>query len=169
MNARAGMGVLLASIIAALVACTSPTTSVNELPVTVDLAVGNRVSLVDRGITLRFDGVVTDNRCPMGALCIVAGQAVLSFSLTGPRVPPVTRRPIKWVGRHPVQRPLRSSRSPSPARRSVMRISAKTRSAVHSVSTSGVLVTTISCASAARRSILSMPTPKLAMILARIG
>ena len=87
MNARAGMGVLLASIIAALVACTSPTTSVNELPVTVDLAVGNRVSLVDRGITLRFDGVVTDNRCPMGALCIVAGQAVLSFSLTGPNAP----------------------------------------------------------------------------------
>lgn len=81
------MGVLLASSIAALVACTSPTTSVNELPVTVDLAVGNRVSLVDQGITLRFDGVVTDSRCPMGAFCTVAGQAVLSFSLTGPKAP----------------------------------------------------------------------------------
>ena len=77
----------LAAGAATAIACTSPTTSVNELPVTVELAAGNRVSLVDLGITLRFNSVVTDSRCPMGVFCIVAGQAVLSFSLTGANAP----------------------------------------------------------------------------------
>lgn len=87
MKRSAGAGALVAAVSAVIVACGSPTTSVNELPVLVDLAAGNRVSLVDQGITLRFDSVVTDSRCPMGALCIVAGQAVLSFALTGPNAP----------------------------------------------------------------------------------
>jgi hypothetical protein len=87
MKPSAGAGVLVAAVAAVIVACSSPTTSVNDLPVLVDLAAGNRVSLVDRGITLRFDSVVTDSRCPMGALCIWAGQAILSFTLTGPNAP----------------------------------------------------------------------------------
>lgn len=84
---RACLRVLLAWSLAAAAGCTSSSTNANELPVTVNLASGNRVSLVKQGITLQFDSVVTESRCPMGALCIVAGQAVLSFSLTGPNAP----------------------------------------------------------------------------------
>ena len=87
MKLPAGAGALVAVVAAVVVACSSPTMSVNELPVTVDLGAGNRVSLVHQGITLRFDSVVTDSRCPMGAFCIQAGQAILSFSLTGPNAP----------------------------------------------------------------------------------
>ncbi len=67
-------------------ACNSPV-GVNELPTIVSLAVGNRVSLAPQGVTLQFDSVVTDSRCPLGVLCIVSGQAVLSFSLTGRNAP----------------------------------------------------------------------------------
>ena len=38
-----------------------------------------------------------------------------------PRVAPETLVPIRWVGRQPVQRPSRNSRSPSPALRATMR------------------------------------------------
>jgi hypothetical protein len=87
MRSFSGGAALLAAVAAGAVACSSLTNSVNELPVVVDLAAGNRISLVDQRITLRFDSVVTDSRCPMGALCIQAGQAILSFSLTGPNAP----------------------------------------------------------------------------------
>jgi hypothetical protein len=87
MKRPAGAGALVAAAAAILTVCSSPTTSANELPVIVDLAAGNRVSLVGQGVTLRFDSVVTDSRCPMGAFCIWAGQAILSFTLTGPNAP----------------------------------------------------------------------------------
>ena len=76
----------LAFLVALGSGCTSPT-GVNELPTSIELAAGNRVELVGQGITLQFDSVVTDSRCPLGVLCIVAGQAVLSFSLSGPNAP----------------------------------------------------------------------------------
>lgn len=81
---------VLAFVVALGTACNSPT-GVDELPTTVSLSVGNSVSLVQQGVTLRFDSVVTDNRCPMGVFCIVAGQAILSFSLTGTNAPPSGR------------------------------------------------------------------------------
>ncbi len=87
MKTPSGGAALVAAIAAGTVACSSPTTSGNELPIIVDLAAGNRVSLVSQRITLRFDSVVTDSRCPMGAFCIQAGQAILSFALTGPNAP----------------------------------------------------------------------------------
>jgi hypothetical protein len=67
--------------------------------------------------------------------------------------------PIRWVGRQPVQRPSRSSRSPSPARRATISISVIAMSAVHSDSTSGVLVTTMPRDFAASVSIWAKPTP----------
>lgn len=91
MTPRIGLGILLASGCAAVAACTTSPTSANTLPVTVDLASGNRVALVPQGVTLQFDSVVSDSRCPVGAFCILAGQVVLSFSLTGPNAPAAGR------------------------------------------------------------------------------
>ena len=68
---------------------------------------------------------------------------------TMPSVLPVTSAPIMWVGRHPVQRPARTSRSPSPARRAAISSRVIAVSAVVSVSTRGVLVTTIPALAAA--------------------
>ena len=64
----------------------------------------------------------------------------------------------------PFHPPARTSRSPSPTRRAMPRISAHVNSATASVSTSGVLVTTIRRARAAGTSILSYPTAMFATI-----
>ena len=58
-----------------------------------------------------------------------------------PKVFPLTWVPSMWVGRHPVQAPPRTCRSPSPARRPTMSSSVMAMSAVASVSTSGVFET----------------------------
>src|SRR5665213_3580045 len=71
-----------------------------------------------------------------------------------PSVLPCTCVASMCIGRQPVHLPLRNSRSPSPARRAVASISVSARSAVSSVSTSGVFVTTTSFAFAATTSML---------------
>src|SRR5438034_7272072 len=71
---------------------------------------------------------------------------------TSPSVFPETLVPSRCVGRQPVQAPARTCRSPSPARRATISINMKASSAVSSVSTSGVLVTTTPRVRAAARS-----------------
>ena len=71
-----------------------------------------------------------------------------------PSVLPCTCVASMCVGRQPVHFPPRTSRSPSPARRAVASISVSARSAVSSVSTSGVFVTTTPFAFAAATSML---------------
>ena len=61
---------------------------------------------------------------------------------TMPSVAPATARPSSCVGPHTVHPPLRTRRSPSPRRRAAASSRAKARSAVASVSTPGVLVST---------------------------
>ena len=78
---------------------------------------------------------------------------------TRPRVLPVTRVPIMWVGRHPVHARPRTCRSPSPMRRAAARSRTMAMSAVQSVNTSGVLLTAMPRAPAASRSTCSKPTP----------
>ena len=58
-----------------------------------------------------------------------------------PTVRPETCIPNIWVGCQPVHWPERSKRSPSPARRAVIKISIRAMSAVASVTAPGVLVT----------------------------
>ena len=60
---------------------------------------------------------------------------------TMPSTLPASSRPSSWVGVQPRQRPVRTSASPSKARRAAPSRHSMARSAVASVSTSGVLVT----------------------------
>jgi hypothetical protein len=78
------------------------------------------------------------------------------------RLPP-SRRPSIEVGPQPLQPPPRISRSPSASRRETARISAIVMSAVSSVSTPGVLVTTMPRCCAAAKSTWSMPAPNEAI------
>jgi hypothetical protein len=83
------MRLLLLLITAGLVAtcCNGSVTTVNELPATVRLAIGEEVRVRSPELRLRFDRVLQDSRCPMGALCIVAGSATLKLRVTGPGAP----------------------------------------------------------------------------------
>ena len=78
---------------------------------------------------------------------------------TMPRRLPYTRWPSIQVGDHPVHVPVRMILSPSAMRRGTARMSAMVMSAVSSVNTSGVLVTTIPLPWAASRSMWSTPVP----------
>jgi hypothetical protein len=44
-----------------------------------DLKVGETVTVEDQLLTLTFNGVTSDSRCPLGVLCIQAGDAVVSI------------------------------------------------------------------------------------------
>jgi hypothetical protein len=46
------------------------------------LANGQGAQTVDKGLTIHFDKVSGDNRCPAGANCIWAGSAKVDFTLT---------------------------------------------------------------------------------------
>ena len=84
---------------------------------------------------------------------------------SNPSVRPRSSIPSNSSGCHPVQLPLLTSSVPSTTRRAQARIRAQARSAVASVSTSGVLVTAMPRISAATTSTLSCPTAQFAMIL----
>jgi hypothetical protein len=66
-----------------LVACLNNPTQPNQLPLgqAFDLRVGASAALRG-GLTISFDGVQSDSRCPMDALCVWAGDAVVVVSLS---------------------------------------------------------------------------------------
>ena len=76
---------------------------------------------------------------------------------TMPKTLPFRSRPRSRSGAHPANLPVRTIRSPSTTRRARASRRAIVRSAVASVSTLGVWVTTIPCAAAAARSIWFTP------------
>ena len=76
-----------------------------------------------------------------------------------PSVLPVTLVPIMWVGDQLAHWPARNCRSPSPARRATESSRLMAMSAVQSVSTPGVLVTTMPRWRAASVSMWLKPTP----------
>src|SRR5262245_14629044 len=82
---------------------------------------------------------------------------------TTPKVAPLSSRPRKAPGSVPAQRPDRRSASASAVRRAAARVRLSASSAVALVSTSGVFVTTTPRRRQSSRSMLSYPTPKLAM------
>lgn len=51
------------------------------VPGTATMRIGQQVHLGNGVWTLTFNAVTSDSRCPMGALCIVAGEAVLDLTL----------------------------------------------------------------------------------------
>ena len=115
------------------------------------------------------DGDHASTRIPKPRRARSATARPMRPNPTMPSVLPATRVPSSCVGRHPLQLPARTMRSPSPARRAVASRSVIARSAVSSVRTSGVLVTTMPAARAAPRSMCPKPAPKFARIRARRG
>ena len=83
-----------------------------------------------------------------------------------PKVLPVTCVPLRCVGLHPAHLPALNSLSPSLVLLAALSSKVIAISAVQSVRTSGVFVTTKFSFFAASRSIWLNPTPKLAIILA---
>ena len=68
-----------------IVACSgSPTQSDRVQPnQPFELAVGDTAVVTD-GLRIRFDVVRSDSRCPMDALCVRAGEAVVGVTLSMP-------------------------------------------------------------------------------------
>ncbi len=55
-----------------------------------DLRIGQTAVAAD-GLRVTFDAVRADSRCPMDALCIRAGEAVIAVTLAAPGEPSATR------------------------------------------------------------------------------
>lgn len=55
-----------------------------------DLKAGHSASL-DKSVTLTFDRVTSDSRCPINAVCLVAGEAVVVLKLSQRAGTPVDR------------------------------------------------------------------------------
>ncbi|MGE0040995.1 MAG: hypothetical protein AB7H88_16330 [Vicinamibacterales bacterium] len=60
----------------------SPTSPSPSLPALVTLAPGASQQVAGTGLTLRFDRVQSDSRCPSDALCIQQGDAAVVLSLS---------------------------------------------------------------------------------------
>lgn len=55
---------------------------------TVTVAVGESVRVPEGGAWLRFDRVSADSRCPLDALCIQGGDAIVQVTVSGAFEPP---------------------------------------------------------------------------------
>jgi hypothetical protein len=77
---RSGLVVGLAVVLAG--ACSSVNGPSRSVPLNreFDLRVGETVAIEDQLLVLTFDGVTADSRCPLGVLCIRAGDAALAFT-----------------------------------------------------------------------------------------
>ena len=49
-----------------------------------DISVGQEVQIQGTGLTVRFNGVSDDSRCPADVQCVWAGNAVVRLSLSSP-------------------------------------------------------------------------------------
>ena len=74
--------VTLALVLAAL-GCTGNPTQPDGVPLgrPFELRAGSS-ALLDDGLRMRFDSVRSDSRCPMDALCVWVGDAVVALSLS---------------------------------------------------------------------------------------
>lgn len=79
----------LATIFVCLLAATaaacdeSPTGPTVSVDARFTLAPGETASVQGHGISLRFEGVTGDSRCPAGVLCITGGDAVVKVVASG--------------------------------------------------------------------------------------
>ena len=83
---------LIAVTVAAIIgaACWNPTAPDAAAGAPFDVKVGSTATL-DDGLRIRFDSVRADSRCPMDALCIRAGEAIIAVSMTTSKGSPETR------------------------------------------------------------------------------
>jgi hypothetical protein len=77
----------LATMLLCLLAVTacdeSPTGPTVSLDARFTLAPGETAAVQGRGVTLRFEGVTGDSRCPGDAVCITGGDAIVKVTASG--------------------------------------------------------------------------------------
>lgn len=73
------MAALALSVAGACSSVSGPSRSV-PLDREFDIRVGETVAVADQLLVLTFEGVTADSRCPLGVLCIRAGDAALAFT-----------------------------------------------------------------------------------------
>lgn len=84
--------ILAAAGVIAFVACTGmgtttgtsapPNSTVVVVDSDFDLPVGHSARVDGTSFTIMFNGVTADSRCPLGVMCIQAGNATLSLTVT---------------------------------------------------------------------------------------
>ena len=86
------MRLLTVLLVLASVACSGSPTQPDRVRSNqpFELAVGD-TAVVNDGLRLRFDAVRSDSRCPMDALCVRAGEAVVGVTLSMPGEAPAGR------------------------------------------------------------------------------
>lgn len=79
------MRVLAAFVLASMVACNGTPTQPDRVQggQPFDLRVGDSALTTD-DLRVRFDTVRSDSRCPLDALCVRAGEAVIALTLSTP-------------------------------------------------------------------------------------
>lgn len=85
---RRALLLVCALVLAGCFKAGSPLSPTVPLEAPFDLKVGAS-AVVPGGLTLRFDAVTSDSRCPLNALCVQAGEAVVAMTLAGPSGAPV--------------------------------------------------------------------------------
>jgi hypothetical protein len=68
----------------------TPTQPTASLGTPFDLKVG-QTAVLEGGLTIRFDAVPADSRCPMDAICVWAGEARVAMTLSARSAPRVQR------------------------------------------------------------------------------
>ncbi len=85
------------------IACSSDGIGSVAVPGAVTLKVGTGATIQGTPWTVRFDSVVSDSRCPLGVLCIQAGEALLALHLDNPAADPPRRdNPYFTLGATPI-------------------------------------------------------------------
>jgi hypothetical protein len=77
----AARSLLVAVAAFAIAACSSPTSPDVAAGTPFDLQVGATATLSD-GLRIRFERVRSDSRCPLDALCVRAGEAIIDVALS---------------------------------------------------------------------------------------
>jgi hypothetical protein len=79
------MRLLFIVAVLAICGCSGGPTQPDRIPAgrAFDLGVGQTAMMTD-GLRIRFDTVRSDSRCPMDALCVRAGEAVIAITLSLP-------------------------------------------------------------------------------------
>ena len=73
----------LALAIVIALGCNQGSSPTEPGPRTVTLAV-RQTATIASGVTLSFDRVVSDSRCPSGVACVWVGEVTLALTLSGP-------------------------------------------------------------------------------------
>src|ERR1043165_7702202 len=73
---------ILLSLLLALIGCSSKGV-VGPVPLNQEFSLRiNQTALVKGALTIRLDSVPEDSRCPLGVMCIQAGNAVVALTVT---------------------------------------------------------------------------------------